>query len=697
MEQRVELDLNGKKLSISTGKVAKQANGSVMVQYGDTVVFASAVMAKKEIAEDPGFFPLSVHYIEKFYAAGKIPGGFIKREGKPSDKEVLVSRIIDRSLRPLFPDGFRTEVQIMPITLAADKKNLPDILGVIASSAALVISDIPFYNPVGCVRVALKDGKYIVNPSIEEMGGSKLNIVVSGTKEGLTMIEGGADFASEEEMVQAMETGYAVILQLITLQEELQKLAGKKKVEVPLFKRPKEIDQDIRAFAEDKLKKALTMSNKHDRIEATEKLFKEIAEYCEQKYAEKPEWMKYVKEASEDLEYELVRERLFKDNLRVDGRKPNEVRLIDIEVNTLPMVHGSSLFTRGETQALAILTLGSASDEQIIDALEGESRKRYMLHYNFPSFSVGETGRVGAPGRREIGHGFLAERSISAVIPDSADFPYTMRLVAEIMESNGSSSMATVCSCCMALMDGGVPIKAPVAGISIGLMFNPEKTSYKLLTDIQGLEDHYGDMDFKVAGTRDGITGFQLDIKVDAIPLKILKEGMAENKIARNMILDKMQAVLSAPRPEISPNAPKLLIIEANPDNIRLLIGPGGKTIKKITEEFGVDIDISDNGEIKILTPDSECAEAVYKKVYNIVRDYKVGDEVEGPIRKITDFGAFIQFGEGREGMCHISNVAPQRIRKIQDVYTEGQVVKAKIIVIDEMGRINLSIKDVQQ
>lgn len=695
MEHQVELDFRGKKLTIKTGKVAKQANGSVMVQYGNSVVFASAVMAKNA-AEDPGFFPLSVHYTEKFYAAGKIPGGFLKRESKPSDKEVLTSRIIDRSLRPLFPEGFRNEVQVIPLTLATDQENPTDVLGVIAASAALMVSDIPFGGPVAVVRVILKNGEYLVNPTFAEIEGADLNILVSGTKQGITMIEGGASMVQESQMVEAIEKGFEVVQSILALQEEFQKKAGKTKVEVPLFNRPPEIDEEVRKSFEDSLKQALSVSGKKERTEAVEKVFLDADGFYKEKYDQEPANYRYAKEALKDLEYYLVREKLFSENLRVDGRQPQEIRNIDAEVDVLPMVHGSSLFTRGETQALGVLTLGSVSDEQRIDNIEGEGSRRYMLHYNFPPFSVGEAGRMGPPGRREVGHGYLAERSLEPVLPSSKEFPYTLRLVSEIMESNGSSSMATVCACCLAMMDGGVPIKAPVSGIAMGLMYNKAKDAYKILTDIQGLEDHYGDMDFKVAGTAEGITGFQLDIKLDAIPVSILKEALEEAKVARLFILEKMGKALKEPRPEISPNAPKLMVIQANPEYIRHLIGPGGKNIKKITEEApGVKIDIADNGEITIFSPNLEQAEKVYAKVYGIVRDVKVGDEIEGPVKKIADFGAFIQVAEGREGMCHISNISHERIRKVSDVLSEGQVVKAKVINIDEgTGKIALSIKD---
>jgi polyribonucleotide nucleotidyltransferase len=697
MEQRVELEYNGKILSITTGKMAKQANGAVVVQYGNSVVFAPAVM-RKNVSEDPGFFPLSVHYQEKFYSGGKIPGGFFKREGKPTDKEVLTSRLIDRSLRPLFPEGFRNEVQIIPMTLSVDHENPTDALGIIAASAALTISDIPFNGPVAAVKVCLLDGEYIVNPTIQQIEKAKLNIVVAGTSEGVTMIEGGADIVSEKEMVEAIEAGYKVVQDIIKIQEQLREKAGKEKYEVPLFQRPEEIDREVRDFAEAKFRDALkNVEGKKEKRDALDKVYSEIEEHFAEKYQDEKDKVKQVKGAAHDLEYDLVREILFDQDMRVDGRKPGEIRDINVEVGMFPMLHGSSLFTRGETQSLGVLTLGSVSDEQRVDNVEGEYTKRYMLHYNFPSFSVGETGRVGPPGRREIGHGNLAERALEAIIPAETEFPYTIRLVSEILESNGSSSMATVCSGCMAMMDGGVPIKAPVSGIAMGLMFNKEMSQYKILTDIQGLEDHYGDMDFKVAGTKDGITAFQLDIKMSAISVNILGEALEEAKKARLYILDKMTAVMDKPREETSPNAPKIFIINANPDNIRYLIGPGGKTIKKIVEESGgVKIDVSDSGEIKIVTADLQKAEEVYKKVYNLVKDVKVGDITEGAVKKITDFGAFIEVAPGREGLCHISNISKERIRRVQDVMSEGDIVKVKIIGIDDSGKISLSMKDVQ-
>ncbi|HOJ49794.1 MAG TPA: polyribonucleotide nucleotidyltransferase [Spirochaetota bacterium] len=690
-EKSVSLTINNKKLLISTGKVARQANGSVIVQYGDTVIFSSAVMAK-EVKEDPGFFPLSVNYIEKFYAAGKIPGGFIKREGKPSDKEVLISRIIDRSIRPLFPSGFRNEVQVVPMTIAVDQENPTDVLGVIAASAALSISDIPFNGPVASVRVGLIDGKYIINPTFKEMEQSRLNVVVSGTKNGITMIEGGGNFVSEEEMENGIKAGYETILKIVDIIEELVKIKGKPKKEVQVFLRPTSIDEEVKKEFLDKLKSVLEIKNKQERVEKTEALYKSVGEFFKTKYDEKAEY--YAKEALLDLEYDLVREKLFKEGIRVDGRKPDEIRDIHIEVGLFKRLHGSALFTRGETQSLGILTLGSVSDEQKVDDIEGETSKKYMLHYNFPPFSVGEVGKIGAPGRREIGHGYLAERSIEPTLPSKDEFPYTIRLVSEIMESNGSSSMASVCSCCLALMDGGVPIKEPVAGIAMGLMYNKDKTDYKILTDIQGIEDHYGDMDFKVAGSRNGITGFQLDIKVDALPVTLLREALEKAKVARNYILDKMAEVIAKPRDEISEYAPKILIIKANPDNIRLLIGPGGKTIKKIIEEYGIKIDV-ENDIIKIVAPNLETAQKAYDKVYDIVRDIKIGDVIQGEVKKITDFGFFIETSSGREGLCHISNISNVRVKNVRDYVTEGQVVKAKVINIDDMGRINISLKDI--
>lgn len=695
MEHQVEFEFNGAKFSISTGKIAKQANGSVVVQCGETAIFASAVMAKKTM-EDPGFFPLSVHYIEKFYASGKIPGGFLKRESKPSNREVLISRIIDRSLRPLFPEGFRSEVQIMPMAISYDKENPTNTLGVLAASAALTVSDIPFNGPVAAVNVALINDEIIINPKEEQMIGADLNIVVSSNKEGVTMIEGDANLVSEETMINAIEQGHEFNLKLIALQEELREKAGKEKVDVPLFLRSNDIDAEVKAFAEEKFKKALSFSGKKERIDALDIAYEEVETYFGEKYPEDSSIVKQAKDAAHDLEYFLVRDILFSEGKRVDGRATDEIRNITVETGLFPRLHGSCLFTRGETQSLGVLTLGSSSDEQRVDTMSEESSQRYMLHYNFPSFSVGETGRVGAPGRREIGHGNLAERALKAVLPSEEDFPYTLRLVSEIMESNGSSSMATVCSCCMALMDGGVPVKDSVSGIAMGLMFNQEKTQYKILTDIQGLEDHYGDMDFKVAGTKDGISAFQLDIKMDAIAPAILKEALSEAKKARLHILGKMDSALAAPKEEISPYAPKIFSIKANPDNIRFLIGPGGKTIKKLTEETGVKIDISDSGEVKIVTADLELAKSVYDRVYHIVKDVKADEIVEGIVKKITDFGAFIEVAAGREGLCHISNIAHKRIRKVSDVLSEGDKVKVKVLGIDDGGKISLSMKDAE-
>jgi polyribonucleotide nucleotidyltransferase len=693
-EKRVTLNWFGKELVITTGKMAKQANGSVTVQYDDTVILAAATMGKN-LEEDPGFFPLSVHYLEKYYASGRLPGGFIKRESKPSDRAILTSRIIDRSLRPLFQEGFRNEVQIIPM-LVSSGNCAADILASLASSAALYISDIPFTNPVGTVRVSLVQGEIKVNTDASYEDNEELNLLISGTEDGITMIEGISSNVTNEQMVSALKLGFEEIQKLIQIQKDLKVLAGKEKIKTTLFLKDPALEKAVADFASEKILKTFSIKEKLEHNKAVEKVFEDTVAHFKALHENNPSIEKQVKELVHDLEYFLVRDYLFEHNIRVDGRRPDELRHIEAEVGLFRRLHGSALFTRGETQSLGVLTLGSSSDEQRVDSPEtGDSSKRYMLHYNFPSFCVGEAGKVGPPGRREIGHGYLAEKALKMIIPKEEDFSYTIRLVSEILESNGSSSMASVCSGSLALMDGGVPIKEHVAGIAMGLMFNKDNTDYKILTDIQGLEDHYGDIDFKVAGTKTGITAFQLDIKMNAVSLELLKDALESSLKARLHILDIMNKVISSPRNELSEFAPKIFSIFANPDNIRHLIGPGGKTIKALTEEFHTNIDILPTGEIRIISAEPQLTEELKKRIQFMVRDIKVGDIIEGKVTKIVAFGAFIELAAGREGLCHISKLANRHVKAVTDILSEGMMVTVKVTDIDAQGKIAVSLKDV--
>lgn len=692
-EKTVEINWLGKTLKLTTGKMAKQANGSVLVECEDTVILGVATMGKN-IEEDPGFFPLSVHYLEKFYASGRLPGGFLKRESKPSDQAILTSRIIDRSIRPLFAEGFRNEIQVLPMLISSGNC-AADILATIASSAALCISDIPFYHPIGMVRVSMVNGKIQINTDPLYEKDEMLNLLISGTKEGITMIEGVANNISNEQMLEALQIGFQEIQHLIEAQEQLKKLAGKEKISVNLFLKDSQLQKMVEDLVTSQIQDTFKIKEKLERNKAIEQITEKALGYFA---AQEPHLYnkKQIIEMIHDLEYFLVRDHLFEKNERVDGRLPDELRHIEAEAGLFPRLHGSALFTRGETQSLGVLTLGTSSDEQKVDSAEtGDSSKTYMLHYNFPNFSVGEVGKVGPPGRREIGHGYLAEKALKAVLPTKNDFNYTIRLVSEILESNGSSSMASVCSGSLALMDGGVPIKEHVAGIAMGLMFNQDKSQYKILTDIQGLEDHYGDIDFKVAGTKTGINAFQLDIKMDAISLNLLKEALQESHKARLKILEIMNNVISSPRKNISEFAPKIFSLYANPDNIRHLIGPGGKMIKSLTEEFKANIDILPTGEIRINTQNPSMVEGLKKRIEFLVKDIKVGDIIEGKVTKVAVFGAFIELAPGKEGLCHISKLANHRVQAVSDILSEGMKVTVKVIDIDSQGKIAVSLKDV--
>ncbi len=691
MKQRVTYKIGDYDLILETGRMAKQANGSVYAEYAGSAVLAT-VCASNSAQEGLDYVPLTVDYNEKYYAAGKIPGGFIKREGRPKDKEILVSRLIDRPMRPLFNKEFGRDIQLVPTCISTDMVNPPDIIAVIASSAAVCISDIPFGGPIAAARVAFKDGSYIINPTFAQIEAADMEIVVAGTKEGITMVEGGANEVSEEVMLTALEKAHEVIKDLCRLQEDLAKLAGKEKL--PLA--PLEIELENKKAIYDEayplLSKTLYLATKFERRQESDKVRDTIAE----KYAEQLEdeiQLKLFKALFEDIEYDILRKNILDKGLRVDGRGTKDIRPITCEIGVLPRPHGSALFTRGETQSLGVVTLGTVFDEQIYDDIEGDRRENFILHYNFPPFSVGEVGRMGT-GRREIGHGHLAHRSLYPMIPPRDKFPYTVRVVSEVLESNGSSSMATVCSGTLSLLHAGVPMKKPVAGIAMGLI-TEGNDRYAILSDILGEEDHLGDMDFKVAGTADGITGFQMDIKIAGLSVEIMKNALAQAKEGRMHILGIMNNTISVPNSELSQYAPRVGTMTIPEDKIGALIGPGGKNIKAISEKYNVTINTENNGAVTIYgkdgTSDIKGTCAIIK---GITSDPEIGMIYDGTVKKIMDFGAFIEILPGKEGLCHISKLSRTRVEKVTDVLKEGQEIKVKLLEIDKLGRLNLSYID---
>jgi polyribonucleotide nucleotidyltransferase len=687
MEVKVQADLSGKILSIETGKVAKQAHGAAMVRLGDTMILATAVEAKP-LDEEQDFFPLLVDYREKAYAAGKIPGGFFKREGRPSEKETVSARLIDRTLRPLFPEGYFNEVQIMVMVLSSDQENDADVLGLIGASAALSMSEIPFYQPVGAVRVGRLNGEFIVNPTFSELETCDINLVVAGTKEFVNMVEGECREVSEGELLSAVEFGHKQIQKLVELQRELCVRVGKTKpqVEVPVIEA--ELVEAVTSLGLEKIKAANRTSDKKGR---EEKLY-DLSDAIMAELAERfPASESKIKSILQDIEKKDLRQMILDEGKRTDGRTADQVRPITCEVGVLPRTHGSAIFTRGQTQCLAVTTLGTKIDEQRIDDLEGESTKSYMLHYNFPPFSVGEVKPVRGPGRREIGHGALAERAIQPVIPKEDAFPYTVRIVSDILESNGSSSMATVCGGTLALMDAGVPIKAPVAGIAMGLVKENER--YSILTDILGVEDHLGDMDFKVTGTSGGITAFQMDVKISGVDLSLLGEALTKAKEARLYILGIMEKTIARPRAELSAYAPRIIIIKVKPDQIGAIIGPGGKMIRSIIEQSGAKIDIEDDGSVFIASVDQKAGELAQKLILQLIEEPEVGKIYLGKVKRITPFGAFVEILPGQDGLLHISEIDTHRIKQVEDVLSLGDEVKVKIIGIDSEGKIKLSRK----
>ena len=685
----IQLGENTEPIIFETGWKAKQANGSVWVKQGGTVVLVTAV-ASDTSPEDIDFFPLTVNYIEKFYAIGKIPGGFIKRETKPSDRETLTSRLIDRPLRPSFPDGFRNDTQIIATVVSSDDIHSPDILALNAASAALSISDIPFNGPIAGVRVGQIDGKFIINPSKQDFDNLTMNITVAGTSDAIVMVEAGMNNLSEEIVVDALEFGHNHIKKLIELQEKMKNEIGKEKMDYKDFSVSEELINEAYESLKDDIYKAVQIPGKKEKYAEIDRVKEEYLAAKEKELGDD-----YVKKTYSEIygevEKKIFREITLNSGKRVDGRDYEEVRPIDIETTLLPMAHGSSLFTRGETQALVIATLGTKMDGQMVDDIEGNRQKNFMLHYNFPPYSVGETGFLRAPGRREIGHGTLAERALSGIIPSEEEFPYVIRVVSEILESNGSSSMASVCGGCLALMDAGIPVKDVVAGIAMGLIY--EDGDYKILSDIMGIEDHLGDMDFKVTGTRTGITALQMDIKIEGLSREILEKALEQAKRGRLHILDKMEEVLDKPREELSPNAPRFETIKVNPEKVGAIIGPGGKTIKALIEETGASIDILDGGVVNIFANDKESLDNTVNKVLGLAQELEKDKVYKATVKKIMDFGAFVELLPGVEALLHVSQYSNERIKNIGDYLKVGDTVEVKYLGKDNRGRLNISRK----
>ncbi|NUU61371.1 polyribonucleotide nucleotidyltransferase [Paenibacillus agri] len=691
MEQRVEMQLGGRRLVLETGRLAKQANAAVMVRYGDTSVLCTVTASKEP--KDLDFFPLTVNYEERLYSVGKIPGGFIKREGRPSEKAILSSRLTDRPIRPLFPEGFRNDVQVLNLVMSVDQDCAPEIAAMIGTSAALSISDVPFDGPIGGVAVGRINGEFVINPDVAQQADSDIYVVVAGTKEAIMMVEAEASEVSEDVMLEAIMFGHDEIRKIVATIEELVKLAGKEKMAVKLHAVDADVNTEVRAFAESRLVEAVKIAEKHARQQAIDVVNDEAVAYFVEKYIETPELLKDVKEVLHDIVKEEVRRLITHDKVRPDGRKLDEIRPIECDTGLLPRTHGSGLFTRGQTQILSVCTLGALGDVQILDGIDLAETKRFMHHYNFPPFSVGEARPLRAPGRREIGHGALGERALSKVIPSETEFPYTIRLVSEAIESNGSTSQASICASSMAMMDAGVPIKAPVAGVAMGLIKDGEHVS--ILTDIQGMEDHLGDMDFKVAGTAEGVTAIQMDIKIAGIDRKILQDALQQAKEGRLFILDKMNEVISEARPNLSKYAPKIIIININPDKIRDVIGAGGKIINKIIEETGVKIDIEQDGRVFIGSSDEEMIQKARTIIEGIVREVQVGEIYVGTVRRIEKFGAFVELLPGKDGLVHISQLSTERVAKVEDVVAIGDTITVKVTEIDQQGRVNLSRKAV--
>ena len=689
-KQVFKTEIAGKPFVVEVGELAKQANGACMVHYGDTSVLATATGSSEP--KDLPFFPLTVNYEERLYAVGKIPGGFIKREGRPSERAILTSRLIDRPIRPLFPDGYRNDVQVISMVMSVDQDAPSDIAAMIGSSVALGVSDIPFDGPIAGVIVGRVDGEFVINPTVEQREKSDIDLTVAGTKDAINMVEAGADEVSEEVMLEAIMFGHEEIKRLVAFQEEIYAAMGKEKMDVKLFNLDEVLLAELNETARPKLNEAIQVMEKHAREEAIQAVKTEIVESFEANEADE-ETIKKVKDILDKMVKDEVRRLITQEKIRPDGRRPEEIRPLSSRVKLLPRTHGSGLFTRGQTQALSVCTLGALGDVQILDGLDLEESKRFMHHYNFPSFSVGETGPIRGPGRREIGHGALGERALEKVIPGEEDFPYTIRLVSEVLESNGSTSQASICASTLAMMDAGVPIKAPVAGIAMGLVKQGE--DYTVLSDIQGMEDFLGDMDFKVAGTAKGVTALQMDIKIDGLSRDILKEALEQAKIGRMHILSHMLEVINEPKSELSEYAPKIMTMHIKPEKIRDVIGPSGKQINQIIDETGVKIDIEQDGKVFIASTDQAMNEKAKKIIEDIVREVEVGEMYLATVKRIEKFGAFAEIFKGKDGLIHISELQIERTNNVEDVVKEGDQIMVKVKEIDRQGRVNLSRKAV--
>ncbi len=700
MYRKFETELAGRKLTVETGRVAELANGDAIIHYGDTVVMVN-VTAAKEPREGIDFFPLSVDYEEKLYAVGKIPGSFQKREGKPADKAILTSRAIDRPIRPLFPKDFRNDVCVVATVLSVEQDNSPEVCAMIGASVALSISDIPFGGPTAAVNVGYVDGQIVINPTVAQREHSRLKLTVAGTMEKVTMIEAGADEIPNDTMLDCIKAGHEEIKKLCKFIEEIKEEVGKPKFEYVSFATDKDVYAEIKENFKERMYQDVQAVDKEVRDANMDKLAEDIQAYFVEKYGEEETEAKSTEIANSihDLEKECVREMIFKEHKRPDGRKIDEIRPLSCEVGVLPRVHGSAIFTRGQTQVLSVVTLGTKSEEQELDGLDEEESKRYMHQYNFPSYSVGEARPSRGPGRREIGHGALAEKALVPVIPSEDEFPYTIRVVSEVLSSNGSTSQASICGSTLALMDAGVPIKKPVAGISTGLVTSKENPDeYVMLTDIQGIEDFFGDMDFKVGGTKDGITAIQVDIKNDGLTYDIIKEAFERTKVARDYILDEiMKPQIAEPRAELSKYAPRIITTTINVDKIKDVIGPGGKMINKIIDATGVKIDIEEDGRVCIYTDDAENGKKALKMIEDIAKDIEVGKVYDGKVTRIMNFGAFVDIGGGREGLLHISKISNKRVEKVEDVLAVGDEIKVKVYEIDNQDRINLTMKDLEE
>jgi len=687
MVQNLKIDFGGRPFSIETGKVARQANGSVLVQYGDTVVLVTAVTAEKR-REGIDFLPLTVNYLEMTYAAGRIPGGFFKREGKPSDRETLISRFIDRPLRPLFPKGFQDEIQIIATVLSADQDNDPSILGMIGASAALSLSDIPFNGPIAGAKVGRIDGEYVLNPTHDELGMSDIELFVAGSEDAIIMVEGSAKEVNEREILEAILFGHQSLKPVIELQKQLRSMSGVMSTEFAIQKSDEGIYEKVRTIAEEKLRETFRITEKVKRRERLEEILQLTLQDLG---AEDETSQKVVKVTLEEINRKLVRRLILDQKQRIDGRGLSEIRSISCEVGILPRTHGSALFTRGETQVLAVVTFGTSEDEQKINSLTGETYKSFMLHYNFPPFCTGEVSPLRSPSRREIGHGALAERAILPILPSNDKFPYTIRIVSEVLESNGSSSMATVCGASLSLMDAGVPIQAPVAGIAMGLILEGDEVA--VLSDILGDEDHFGDMDFKVAGTAEGVTAIQMDIKIGGISKDVMGRVLDQAREGRLHILNKMKETISEPRKDLSRHAPRIVSLQVKQEKIRDIIGPGGKNIRSIVDQTGVKVDVEDSGLVKLASPNYEAIEKAIYMIKRLTQEVEVGGFYTGKVRRILGFGAIVELFPGTDGLIHISQLAESHVKEVSDVLKEGDEVLVKVLDIDPQGRIRLSRK----